>query len=266
MRRRRTLLSSLAVVTAIVTGVFAQSIAGAAPAVPQAAQTAPPDIPAPSQTPLPLIFSGQIVDLEGGFIVFATGDALKLAHGATIADYASGAPPVYALAPGVYAVATLDAASGDVKSVRTSRKPLSVGTPAALVPRRYVVAVSSPKPNPDLAPRQGLHPSILSKAVTVTVTVAVPPNTPFSDDVYMATDTSGWNAQAIKMQRLDGLHFQIRMELRGGSDIRYVFTRGTWSTVERDRAGLQRKPRSLFVAGGDAQIIDATVYRWADLQ
>lgn len=250
----------------LATAVGAQTAARAAPAVPQAAQTAPPDRAAPSPTPLPLVLSGQIVDLENGFIVFATGDALKLAPGATIADYASGGTPAYAIAPGIYAVATLDATSGEVQMVRTSRKPLSIGTPAALVPRRYVIAVSSPKPNPDLAPRQGLHPSILSKAVTVTVTVSVPANTPFSDDVYMSTDTSGWNAQAIKMQRLDGLHFQIRMELRGGSDIRYLFTRGTWNTVERDRAGLQRKSRSLFVAGGDAQIIDATVYRWADLQ
>ncbi|MBC5808498.1 MAG: hypothetical protein DLM53_10805 [Candidatus Eremiobacter antarcticus] len=260
------IFAAIAFAAALQPGFISHSMAGAAPAVPQAVQTAPPDRAAPSPTPLPLLLSGQIVDLESGFIVFATGDALKLASGAAITDYGSGAAPAYAISPGIYAVVTLDAASGEIQTVRTSRKPLVVGTPAALVPRRYVVTLSSPKPNPDLAPRQGLHPSILSKAVTVTVTVAVPPNTPFSDDVYMATDTSGWNAQAIKMQRLDGLHFQIRMELRGGSDIRYVFTRGTWSTVERDRAGLQRASRSLFVAGGDAQIIDATVYRWADLQ
>jgi len=167
--------------------------------------------------------------------------------------------------PGIFAVATLDVSSGLVLSLRTSRRPLPAGTPAAQIPRRYVIAASSPKPNPDLVERRAVYTSVLSKAVTVTVTVAVPPDTPFNDDVYMATDTSGWNPQAIKMQRLDGLHFRIQMDLRGGTEIHYLFTRGAWNDVERDRAGLQRKPRDLFVPGGDSQIVDATIYRWADL-
>jgi hypothetical protein len=134
----------------------------------------------------------------------------------------------------------------------------------AQVPRRYVVAASSPKPNPDLAP-PAIVTSAFSKTVGVTVTAFVPPETPFRDDVYMATDTSGWNPQAIKMQRLDGVHFRIQMDLQRGTEIHYLFTRGTWNTVERDRSGLQRKPRRLFVPGGDVHTIDATIYRWADL-
>src|SRR4029077_5074001 len=178
-----------------------------------------------------------------------------------IVDDTSGLTPIYDLTPGIYAVATLDVNSGLVLILRTSRRPLPAGTPAAQIPRRYVVAASSPKPNPDLVERRAAYTSVLSKAVTVTVTVAVPPDTPFNDDVYMATDTSGWNPQAIKMQRLDGLHFRIQMELHGGTEIHYLFTRGAWSNVERDRAGLQRKPRDLFIPGGDSQTVDATVHR-----
>jgi len=228
-------------------------------------QTPPPDIAAPSPTPEPLLVNGQVIDIERGYVVFSSGDAFKLAPNAEIVDDISGTTPTYQLTPGIFAVATLDPSSGLVLSLRTSHRPLSAGTPAAQIPRRYVVAASSPRPNPDLVERHALYTSVLSKAVAVTVTVAVPPETPFNDDVYMATDTSGWNPQAIKMQRLDGLHFRIQMDLRGGTEIHYLFTRGTWNNVELDRAGLQRKPRDLFVPGGDSQIVDATVRRWADL-
>lgn len=237
-----------------------------APTSEPAVQTAPPDRAAPSPTPEPLLVSGQVIDVERGYVVFASGDAFKLAPSATVVDDTTGQLPTYAMDPGIYAVATLDANTGLVVGLRTSRSPLSQGTPAAQVPRRYVIVASSPKPNPDLIPPRAAYQSVLSKTVGVTVTVAVPPETPFSDDIYMTTDTSGWNPQAIKMQRLDGQHFRIQMELPGGTLIHYLFTRGSWSSVERDQAGLQRKPRTLFVPGEDVRIIDATVYRWADLQ
>lgn len=237
-----------------------------APTSEPAPQTAPPDRAASSPTPEPLLVSGQVIDVERGYVVFASGDAFKLAPGATVVDDTTGQPPAYAMDPGVYAVATLDANSGLVVGLRTSRSPLPKGTPAAQVPRRYVVVASSPKPNPDLIPLRAAYQSILSRTVGVTVTVAVPPETPFSSDIYMTTDTSGWNPQAIKMQRLDGQHFRIQMELAGGTVIHYLFTRGSWNSVERDQAGLQRKPRTLLVPGGDVRVVDATVYRWADLQ
>ncbi|MDQ6781537.1 MAG: hypothetical protein M3Z37_10355 [Candidatus Eremiobacteraeota bacterium] len=230
-----------------------------------ATQTAPPDIPAASPTPQALSFSGQVIDLERGYIVFSSGDALKVASSMRIIDATTGVAPGYTLAPGFFALATVDPASGTVVELRTSHKPLPVGTPVASVPRQYVVAVSSPRPNPDLTTRAALYRSVLSKQVTVTVTVSIPANTPFNEDIYMATNTSGWNPQAIKMQRVDGLHFRIQMDLSGGTEIRYLFTRGSWNSVERDRAGLQRQARTLFVPGGDAQVIEATVYRWADL-
>jgi len=93
----------------------------------------------------------------------------------------------------------------------------------------------------------------------------VPPNTPFTDDVFMTTDTSGWNPQAVKMQRQDAIHFFIELRLRTGTDFHFLFTRGSWNSAERDRNGLERTARDLYIEGSDALAVDATVYRWADI-
>jgi hypothetical protein len=251
---------------AVATTVCADGIKpSSATPVPRPSQTAPPDAAAPSPTIQPLRIGGQIVDYERGYIVFASGDAFKLAPTVVAQDAKTGMPPVFSIDPGVYAVATLNLPSGLVTSVRVSRTPLAEGTPAAQVPRRYVLTVSTPQPNQDLYPAKSIYSSPLTPTETVTVVVQVPANTPYTDDVFLATDTSGWNPQAIKTQRMDGLHFRIQFELKGGTDFHYLFTRGSWQTVERDRAGLARKPRDLYVAGGAAQDLEATVFRWADI-
>jgi hypothetical protein len=206
-----------------------------------------------------------MIDLERGFIVFSSGDAFRLGMGAAIVDDKTGKPPSFALRPGLYALASLDPARAQVTSVRISKRPLQGGLPPEQVGRQYVALASSPLPNPDLEPKKTVYTSKLSASVLVSLTVQVPPDTPYVDDVYVATDTSGWNARAIKMQRLDGLHFRITVQLKGGTDFHYLFTRGSWQSVERNRAGLQRQARELYVPGGDALTIDATVFRWADL-
>jgi hypothetical protein len=238
---------------------------GAATPIPQPSQTPPPDIIAPTSTPLPLLVNGQVIDFERGFIVFSSGDAFKVAPNAGLIDDATGAPPTYAIAPGLYAVAYLDPTSGLVTAVHFARKPLPQGTPAGDMPRKYVAQLSPSQPNPDLAPAPGTFASRLSKDTLVRITVQVPPNTPFIDDVYIATDTSGWNPQAIKMQKADGQHYYIEVRLKTGTEFHYLFTRGSWNTAERDRAGLERKPRLLKLEGADAMRVDPTVYRWADL-
>ena len=234
--------------------------------IPHPSQTPPPDLAQPSPTPLPLLINGQVIDIERGFIVFSSGDAFRLAPSASFVDAATGAVPRYPLLPGIFAVAALDPNTARITQVRTSLHPLPMGTPAAQIPHQYVAEASTPQPNPDLVPPKGLYATRLSGGMTqVAFTVEVPPDTPFTDSVYMATDTSAWNPQAVKMQRIDGRHFRIQMRLPGGTRFSYLFTRGAWSNAERDRAGLERSPRRLLVSGADVQIIDATVYRWADL-
>jgi len=233
--------------------------------IPQASQTPPPDLAAPSATPLPLEVSGQIIDIERGFIVFTTGDALRLADNATFFDAASGSlltsPPL----PGIYGLATIDTTSGLVTSVRFARAPIAAGTPVADVPRKYVVQASPTQPNPELEPPKSSYIARLTHDTLVRITVQVPPNTPFVDDVFMTTDTSGWNPQAVKLLRADATHFFIEMRLRTGSEFHFLFTRGSWSKAERDRNGLERDARDLYVAGSDLLRVDTTVYRWADL-
>ena len=233
--------------------------------IPQATQTPPPDLAAPSATPLPLQVSGQVIDIERGFIVFTTGDALRLADNATFIDAASGATLPSTPAPGIYALATIDTSSGVVTSVRFAHAPIAEGTPVADVPRKYVVQVSPTQPNPELIPPKSAYTAKLTHDTLVRITVQVPPNTPFVDDVFMTTDTSGWNPQAVKMLRQDATHFFIEMRLRTGSEFHFLFTRGSWNKAERDRNGLERDARDLYVEGSDLLRVDSTVYRWADL-
>ncbi|HYK54192.1 MAG TPA: hypothetical protein VEV38_11730 [Candidatus Eremiobacteraceae bacterium] len=242
----------------------ATAVASASPA----ATASPSATPTPSANPtsLPVIASGQIVDLERGYIVLATGDAFKLDPAVRIIDDKTGAAPSYAIVPGVFGSITIDQATALVTDVRTSLEPLAEGIQVAQIPRALVSVASSPQPNPDLAPPPVMLRSQLSSAVRVTIDVEVPPETPLTDDIYITTDSSGWNAQAIKMQKVDGRHFRIQVDLKGGTQFRYLFTRGSWQSVERARSGLARDPRTLFVPGGDSMVLDATVYRWADIQ
>jgi len=262
----RIVLGTLVALIVVAVGFSRPAVVQALPTpIPHPSQTPPPDLAQPSPTALPLLINGQIVDVELGFIVFSSGDAFRLAPASAFVDDATGLKPHYEIGPGVFAVAALDPATAQVTRVRTSLHPLAQGTPAAQIPRQYVVEASSPQPNPDLAPPTGIYSSRLSTKTQVAFTVQVPPDTPFTDSVYMATDTSGWNPQAIKLQRVDGLHFRTLIELPGGTAFSYLFTRGSWQNVERDQAGLERKARRIFVTGADSQIVYAQVYRWADL-
>jgi len=241
---------------------FDPAVASPAPA-PTSSTTASPS-PTPTATPLPLEFSGEALDFESGYIVFSTGDALRVAQDAPVVDM-HGAPLSVPIEPGDYADVKLDA-QGIVTLVRVSDTPIPSGQPLADIPRRFVVQANGPFPDPDLIPPAHLYPiSPLSPLERVTITVEAPPQTPFADDVYISTDTSGWNPQAVRMQRIDGRHFRVSMDVKPGSQFKYLFTRGSWQTVETDDAGLRRAPRSLFASGASALIVDASVRRWLDL-
>jgi hypothetical protein len=261
--RIKGLLVSLAVCACV--GLSPLGVSALPTPIPQASQTPPPDVAAPSPTPLPLLVNGQVIDVELGFIVFTSGDALRLAPNALLLDDATGTPLHGPPAPGSYAIATLDVAGAMVTSVRFSRKPIAQGVSITQVPRQYVVQASTPQPNPELEPPKPKYNSKLSADTLVRITVEVPPNTPFTSDVFMTTDTGGWNPQAVKMQRRDAIHFFIELRLRTGSEFHYLFTRGSWNSAERDRNGLERMPRDLLIEGSDLLSVDTTVYRWADL-
>ncbi|HXW76166.1 MAG TPA: hypothetical protein VEJ20_02020 [Candidatus Eremiobacteraceae bacterium] len=209
------------------------------------------------------VYTGQVIDLERGYVVFANGDALRLATDATVIDVRTNRSLTF-VQPGEYGAATLDA-SGAVELLQIADTPFAQGIPIEQIPRADVVQLSPAKANQDLASNIPPITSKLTKTEVVTITAFVPSTTPFTDDVYITTDTSGWNPQAVKMARIDGRRFRAIMDVLPGTQFQFLFTRGSWSTVESDRAGLRRAPRTLYAAGAVALDVDATVQRWIDL-
>jgi hypothetical protein len=143
--RIKGLLVSLAVCASI--GLSPLGVAALPTPIPQASQTPPPDVAAPSPTPLPLLVNGQVIDVELGFIVFTSGDALRLAPNALLLDDATGTPLHGPPAPGSYAIATLDVAGAMVTSVRFSHKAFrsrrSHASTSCRRPRRSPIPSSS---------------------------------------------------------------------------------------------------------------------------
>ncbi len=216
----------------------------------------------------PVSITGQLLAYQGGFVFFTTGDGFRVAPGVRILDNATKKPTSEQPAPRLYARATFDA-QGRVVELDLSRAPLPVGPlPEAVEP--FVVAASTPFPDPELAPAsrlnaQGVPRHFSGKPVLVTITVQVPPNTPFGSQVYITTDASGWNPQAIALDRIDALHFRITRRIDSGTILHYLYTRGTLQTEEIGQNGLRRTPRRLVLSDTDVRAIDDIVYGWADL-
>ena len=98
----------------------------------------------------------------------------------------------------------------------------------------------------------------------MTFIVQVPPYTPFTSSIYIATDQSGWNAQAIPMDRVNALHYQITRRFNSGTAMRYLYNRGSLQTQEVGQNGLARTPRDLLVTDADVRVIRDVVYAWQD--
>ncbi|MDE2571901.1 MAG: hypothetical protein KGM44_05180 [bacterium] len=242
----------------------------AAPLSPLSAAPPPPAAAAvPTAPPTPIAISGQLLDVQNGYLFYTTGDAFRLAQDARISGYKlepNATPPPFAV--GTFALAELDPATKRIVSVQLSAKAIPGGIAPNNVSHDYVVELSPPQANPDLNPRQnkyGHAAGYTGRDVLVTFRVEVPPNTPIGEDAYIATDASGWRADAIKMHRIDGLHFAITTRLPSGTEFNYRYTRGSWRTEERNKAGQEGKVRSYIVPEADTAQRDDTVSNWADL-
>jgi hypothetical protein len=217
--------------------------------------------PAPSPSPSPepteqavpdQYVHGQLLTINNGFIVFTTGDALRLRAGTQIPRGAT---------VGSLVRVTIDQLARDVKAVELEpRTTLPGETDATSLGKQYVVRSEGSAPKP--APAQTAAPPP-SELVTVTIFVEVPANTPVGDDVYLSTERSGYNASEIRMDHVDARHFTTALSLPSGSRLRYQYTRGYNSTVERERNGDIAPPHE-FTAHANAREND-TVARWADI-
>lgn len=221
------------------------------------------------------VVTGQLLAYEDGFVFFTTGDGFRVAPNVAIKDATGKTPTMMVPAPRVWARATFDA-TGTVVELDLSREPLKPEGSFADV-SRFAVALSTPVPNPDLVPASAppgeptpkpgasaVPHHVSGNPVLVTFVVQVPPNTPFTASVYITTDQSGWNAQAIPMTRIDTLHYEITRRLAPGTVFRYLYDRGSLNSQEIAENGLQRNPRMVAITNADVRVVRDTVYAWLD--
>ncbi len=235
------------------------------------ASPSPPPALAPAPSPSPAValvrFSGQILDLRDGYIFFTTGDGFRLSPGYRTVNATNGGSTTLPAVTRMYARASFDPQSGQVVEVALSRTSLPFSSDYETV-RHFAVEESTPYANPDLVPQSaggnGPNEHYTGRIVQVRFTVQVPPTTPLSDDVYITTDQSLWNPMAIKLIRVDALHYRIDKPFASGTKLQYLYTRGTWRSVERGEDGLEEKPRTFVVPESDTKNRTDIVYHWAD--
>ena len=171
----------------------------------------------------------QLLDIERGFVVTTAGDALTAAANLQLAG-PNGAP-VKTIAAGTSVRLTFDAAG-------------AVATVTALPSR--------------------LASSATTQVAAVTFIVRVPASTQPGDQIYMTTNQSGWNALAIRMDRIDPQHFRTIVGVPVGGPFKYLYTRGNSPTIERAASGLTRHPRVLDVVDDGSRTVQDAVEHWGD--
>ena len=203
--------------------------------------------------------TGQILDYEKGFLFLTTGDGFKVAPNAIIVN---GPPQTRR-----YARVTFNA-SGVVTKIEVSRAKLAAEGDLGAV-RQFAVSLSTPAPNPDLAPSRSIGRCSLTRAgklVGLTITVQVPPGTGPTDTIYMTSDQSAWNAQAYRLDRIDALHYRTTLKLLSGTVLHVLFDRGSTQSIQVGENGIEQEPYLLCIGDEDAQAFRAIVYRWGDEQ
>ena len=201
-----------------------------------------------------------LLAVQHGFAFFTTGDGFRIDPACAFVDAATNAPTKIAARTRVYARATFNASTGVITELALSRRPLPTQASYDQV-SRFKVALSTPAPNPDFNQNGA---GFNGKPVVVTFRVQVPTTTAISDDVYIATDQSNWNARAIKLDRIDALHYRATARLSSGTILEYRYTRGSFSSVERGQTGLEESPRKFQVQNLDVMTRNDVVAHWSD--
>lgn len=207
----------------------------------------------------PIVVTTQILDYEKGYVFFTTGDGFRVAPNVQIVN----GPP----ATRRYARVTFDE-TGTVTKIEISATKLPPEGDLSAV-RHFAVSLSTPAPNPDLAPPAASNRCANTRGgrlVTVSITVQVPPSTGLTDQIYMTSDQSGWYAQAYRLDRMDTLHYRTMLKLYSGTQMHVLFDRGSTQSVQVGENGIEQQPYLLCVGNEDVQAFTRTVYHWADEQ
>jgi hypothetical protein len=266
LRRRAYALIALVALALPSAGTFGPAPAGAAPfpsPLESAVMQTPPPLSA-TATPPPsgqiVKYSGQLLDYRDGFAFFTTGDAFRVDPSAKIDDAATGGPTALVPETRTYARASFDEGSGGIVELALSRTKLPDEASYQEI-KKFAVVLSTPYANPDLA-RGG--EGFNGKPVPVTFLVEIPPKTPFSEQIYLSTDASGWSATAVRMDRVDALHYRVVRSFSSGTRLLYRYTRGSWQSADVGQDGLAIKPRVLVVPNADYLVKRDVVYYWQD--
>jgi hypothetical protein len=106
---------------------------------------------------------------------------------------------------------------------------------------------------------------LMTSCYQATVEVRViPGNTPPGDPIYITGNFNNWDPgdERYRLELQPDSIYSISLP-RGFGRIDYKFTRGDWSTVEKDVCGFETANRYLFY--GDDELIQDTVMSWRDL-
>ena len=105
----------------------------------------------------------------------------------------------------------------------------------------------------------------LSSCYEMTVQVArVPSNTPAGEPIYISGNFNNWDpgdSRYILQLTADSI-YQVKLP-RGIGPLEYKFTRGDWTTVEKDICGYETDNRVLFY--GRTEVVVDSIRSWNDL-
>lgn len=105
----------------------------------------------------------------------------------------------------------------------------------------------------------------LSGCYEMTVRITeLPDNTPPSDNIYIVGNFNNWDPGDPKyiMQLNRDSVYEVRLP-KGVGRVEYKFTRGDWSTVEKDACGYEITNRFAFY--GRQEIVDNVIESWYDM-
>ncbi|HTD36535.1 MAG TPA: hypothetical protein VK669_03385 [Candidatus Limnocylindrales bacterium] len=204
-------------------------------------------------------FTGQLLDVRGGYVFFTSGDSFKLAAAPKLADYDTGKPTALQPRPKLFARAVIDPASKQVVELDLTTKRLPTDAAYAVLPN----PLSATKPATEKAP-EIVGQRRTGREVAVAFVVIVPPTTPINSQIYISTDASGWNPQAIKTDRIDAQTYRAVRRFASGTKFAYRVTRGSWNSVELGSDGLEAPAHQYETTEVDAQSARVTVFAWSD--
>lgn len=110
-----------------------------------------------------------------------------------------------------------------------------------------------------------LFVAFLSYSQVTFIIESLPQNTPEEDFIYIAGNFNGWNPgqEDFRLEKNNEGKWEIQLAAQAdGSSILFKFTRGDWSTVEKDANGNEIADRTFTCGNGAVELIH--IANWAD--